>query len=106
MTECWGTEGLKGLRDSEPEKIARVIMSVDMELELAYITAVAEYLSHGYPRKAAEVTRVLAKMEPSIVDIVNKRFDDQMANDLLKTKLEYLPSKPAEFPRGSIEYVQ
>ncbi len=76
MTDCWGTEGLKGLRDSDPEKVAKVIMSedVEMDFELAYVSAMAEYLSHGYQRKAAEVTRALVKSQPLVADLVKKKI--------------------------------
>jgi hypothetical protein len=107
-TGFWGLEGLNGLRDSDPERVAERLKGEgeDGGIEEIYIAAIAEYLSHGYPRKAAEVTRALAKIQPSIIDFVKNRFDDQLANKLLKMRLEDLPGKPAEFPRGSIEYVQ
>lgn len=104
-TDSWSTEGLNALRDESAQEVALVI-ATDREVDEAYITAMAEYLSHGHQRKAAEVTRVLIDVQPSIVSVIKSKFPSRLANDLLFVKLEDLPSKPSEFPLGTIEYVQ
>lgn len=103
-TQNWEMAGMEGLKNGDPKDVAKVI--VEEDLELSYVSAIAEYLSHGYQRKAAEVTRALLEIEPEVISIVKSRFPKRLINDLIYVKLEELPSKPSEFPAGSIEYVQ
>lgn len=105
VTGGWPLEGLHGLRDEDPEKIAQIFLSDDVED--IYVSAMSEYFSHGYIRKAAEVTRVLVEKDPSIKELINRRLSDSVVEELLETKLENLPGKPSEFSKYiRLEYVQ
>jgi len=105
VTNSWTTQGLHGLRDVAINEIAEILNGEGSE-EI-YISAMAEYLAHGYVRKAAEVTRAMIKGTPSVKDLVTNRFNESLAKQLLRTKLEYLPANPSEFPKNMlIEYVQ
>lgn len=105
-TGAWDSNsGLQMLRNGTPEDLAEIINEAGTNVDVAYVTAMAEYFSHGNPRKAAEVTRALIKLQPSIEQLVKEKFDSWGARDLLKTKLDLLAGSPSEFPKGSVDYV-
>ncbi len=105
-TDAWTLEGLRGLRDESAQEIAEIIKSDDGDMEVTYVTAMAEYLSHGHQRKAAEVTRALVAIEPAVEPLIKSRFKPDLVRHLLRTSLDLLPANPTEIRAGVIEYVQ
>lgn len=63
-------------------------------------------MAHGNPRKAAAFARELVRRHP-IAEVSIREGFKSIADDLLKTPLDNIPSKPDEFPRHiKIEHIQ
>lgn len=105
-TNTWTPEGLRGLRDETVEMIAEMLTPEEGEEPEAYVSAVAEYLSHGYERKAAEVTRAVVEIDPSIIKLIGAKFPKQLVNKLLRVNLDLLLKTPSEYPSHLVEYIQ
>lgn len=104
-TGLWSLDtGIYELRDRSPEELVDLLWEPGISIQN---TAIAELISHGNQRKAAEVARALVKKH-SVVEIsIREGFGEDMGDFLLKTPLEYIPSKPQEFPPSVIiEFIQ
>lgn len=102
-TGSWGpNSGIFLLRDQEVSQLIESLWGYGSHVQN---TALIELIAHGNPRKAAEIARGLVIKYP-VVEISLRRDLGPIAEYLLKTPLEALPSNLSEYPPETIEIVQ
>lgn len=93
-TGQFSAEHLQILRDAHPDDIASLLYEAG---SYAQCGALAEYLTHGNPRKAAMVAQSLVRIYPVCEQSMRENWKD-LADYFLCSNPMTLPSSPDDYP--------